>query len=273
MAIQISGTTVIDNSRNVKNVVSVGETTTTIYYGDGSNLSGINASGSDFYTGISSTVQIYPESFEQQVFTFPSTSGKQYIIQSINVSNSLNSTDEVNLIASIEDTSEEKTFFSYNIPIANGGSVELLKNPIVAGPSDIIKMWVTDSNYIGVVDAAEVYMNYSEYTSTDYVRKFASDVSIATTSLTTLYTSITYPTVIESIHITNRTDNGNYPVSILVKNGTIETYLVKDLVIPRYSSVDILDRPKRIEVDGIIQVKVLDTSTIDVIISGKKIIS
>jgi len=51
------------------------------------------------------------------------------------------------------------------------------------------------------------------------------------------------------------------------------TYLAKDLIIPRYSVVDILDRPKRVELNGVISVEVSQTSTIDVIISGKQITS
>lgn len=42
MAIQIAGTEVIDNSRNIKNVVNVGNAGTTVYYGDGSNLTNIS---------------------------------------------------------------------------------------------------------------------------------------------------------------------------------------------------------------------------------------
>jgi hypothetical protein len=49
------------------------------------------------------------------------------------------------------------------------------------------------------------------------------------------------------------------------------TFLAKDLVIPRYSTVDILDRPKRIELNGTLGIKVGQTSTIDVIIAGKQI--
>ena len=40
MAIQISGTTVIDNSRNITNVGNVGDSNT-VYFGNGSGLSGI----------------------------------------------------------------------------------------------------------------------------------------------------------------------------------------------------------------------------------------
>ena len=49
MAIQISGTTVIDNSRNVTNTVNVSASssvTANTYYGDGSNLTGIVAPAS-----------------------------------------------------------------------------------------------------------------------------------------------------------------------------------------------------------------------------------
>ena len=47
MAIKISGTTVIDDSRNVTNVGSIGDSNT-VYYGDGSGLSGIEAGSSTF---------------------------------------------------------------------------------------------------------------------------------------------------------------------------------------------------------------------------------
>ena len=44
MAIKISGTTVIDNSRNITDVEDVGDANT-VYYGDGSNLTGIGGGG------------------------------------------------------------------------------------------------------------------------------------------------------------------------------------------------------------------------------------
>ena len=151
--------------------------------------------------------------------------------------------------------------------------IELIKNPIVAGPSDVIKMWSTNDGYTGVSNAAEVYMNYSEFTSTDYISKFASTTTINSTDTITLYTSTSNPTAIEKIGFANRTDTGDFPISIKITNGTTTSYLAKDLIIPRYSTVDILDRPKRIETGAKIEVEVGSTSTVDVIISGKKITS
>ena len=264
---------------NGSGINATGVITATSFSGDGSNLTSLPASASsgEFFTGITSSVQITPSSFETPVFTFPSTSGKQYVIESINVANidtSVGVGTTVNIIASIQDaTAAEQTYIAYNVPIVNGGLLELLKNPIVAGPSDVIRMWVTSDNYAGVSNAVEVYINYDEYTSTNYVNAFASTVSIATTDVTDIFTSTSNPTVIESIHLANRTDTGDYPVSVRITQGTSTSHLVKDLIIPRYAAVDILDRPKRIETDSVISVKVESTSTIDVIVSGKKITS
>ena len=247
--------------------------------GDGSSLTNIvsPSSNGEFYTGITSSRQIAPLSFESTVFTFPSTSGKQYVIEYINVANidaSVGVGTTVNIIASIQDaTAAEQTYIAYNVPIVNGGLIELIKNPIVAGPSDVIKMWSTNDGYTGVSNAAEVYMNYSEFTSTDYISKFASTTTINSTDTITLYTSTSNPTAIEKIGFANRTDTGDFPISIKITNGTTTSYLAKDLIIPRYSTVDILDRPKRIETGAKIEVEVGSTSTVDVIISGKKITS
>ena len=276
-ALSISGISTLGSVQISSGIVTATSGIVT-YYGDGQYLSGVVSpeSNGEFYTGVSSSIQLTPLSYETSIYTFPSTAGKQYVIESINVANvdtSVGVGTTVNIIASIEDSSGEQTYIAYNVPVVNGGLIELLKNPIVAGPSDVMKMWVTNDAYTGVNNAADVYMNYSEYTSTEYVREYASTVSIATTDVTTVYTSSTYPSVIESIHLANRTDIGDYPVSVTITNGVTTTFLAKDLLIPRYATVDILDRPKRIELNGTLGIKVGQTSTIDVIIAGKQITS
>ena len=250
----------------------------TSFQGDGSALTGISAGGGgggEFNTGITSTVQAAPLAFETTMHTFPSTSGKQYVIESINVANvdeSVGVGTTVNIIASIQDaTAGEQTYIAYNVPIETGGLIELLKNPIVAGPSDVIKMWTTNDGYSGINNAAQVYINYAEHDSTDFISKFASTTTINHTGAVNLYTSTSNPTMLEKIGFTNRTDTGDFPVSIKVVSGTTTSYLAKNLIIPRYSTVDILDRPKRIETNATIEVEVGSTGTIDVIISGKKI--
>jgi hypothetical protein len=256
-----------------------GIVTATSFEGDGSALTNLPSSPSsgEFYTGITSSIQIKPISYQTTVHTFPSTAGRQYVIESISVANidtSVGVGTTVNIIASIEDaTAAEQTYIAYNVPIVNGGLIELLKNPIVAGPSDVIKMWTTNGSYIGTSNAVDVYMNYTNYESTEYKKVYAANTTLNATGETDIYTSSTYPTVFESIHFANRTDSGDYPISVTITNGTTTTYLAKDLIIPRYSTVDILDRHKRIETNAVIAVSIAQTGSIDVILAGKQITS
>ena len=293
--------------------LNVGIVTATSFYGDGSNLDGvvsgielksagssvgaaitainfasgatlttasagistitIAAGGSgEFNTGITSSVVMNPLGYATTTFTFPSASGKQYVINSFNASNVFSGLSTANLIAWIQDGSGNPTYFCYNVPIANGGLVEVLKNPFVAGPSDEIHMWTTNISYVGVSNAIEVYMNYTEYDDTEYISVYYQSSSTTTDAVGVL-TSTTYPSNLQSIRITNRTDSGDYPVSVSITSGVTTTYLAKDLIIPRYAVVDILDRQKRIEVNDVVKVSVGQTSTIDVIIAGKQITS
>ena len=130
-------------------------------------------------------------------------------------------------------------------------------------------MWSTNGNYVGVNDALDVYVNYTTETSSDYVSVFASTTTI-NTSEATLYTS-SGATMLEKIGLANRTNTGDHTVSIKITQGTTTSYLAKNLIIPRYATVDLLDRPKRIENAAKLEVEVGSTSTIDVIVAGKKI--
>ena len=249
---------------------SGGISTITIAAGGGSG---------EFNTGISSSVLMTPLGYESTMFTFPTTSGYQYTVDSINVANTSDTVGvgtSINIIVSIADTvgTGEQTYLGYNIPIADGGLVELLKNPFVAPPGAVIKAWTTrGSDYVGLSSVSDVYMNYTSNESTEYIVSYASTISIASTAQTGIYTSSTYPSNLQSIRLANRTDDGDYPVSVSINNGVTTTFLCKDLIVPRYAVVDILERQKRIEVDDIVQVSVGATATIDVILAGKQITS
>lgn len=280
MAIDINNIIVINDSRQfIPSSISAGSTTGVLGQvlqstGTGVTWSSVvSGSGSgEFNTNITSVSQIKPLSYETTVLTFPSTAGKKYIIESINVSNI--SSGESNIIAALNYISNnQKVHLAYNVPIASGGSVELLKQPHVANPSDYITMWSTDSNYLGASGVVEVYVTYTqvEDSSGYYFGVGVSTVGIATTSLVGVFTSTTYPSVIQSIQLSNRTDVADYPISVQVTNGLSTSYLVKNLLIPRYSTVEICDRPKRIELNGVVKVSVAQTNTVDISISGKKI--
>jgi hypothetical protein len=142
---------------------------------------------------------------------------------------------------------------------------------MILNPSDRIAMRATDYNRDGTDTGVQIYISYEQSTNTNYFGVGVGSVSIATTSPTTIYTSSTTGSVIQSIRLVNRTDSGGYPVSIAVTTGLSNTYLIDDLIVPKYGSVEILDNPKSIYANNSIEVTLDQTSTIDVQISGIKL--
>jgi len=273
MAIKISGTTVIDDSRNIQNVIGVGSTGTTTYYGDGSKLTGISASGSgdgsDFNIGITSATSAILTGIGVTVLTFPSTAGKEYLVYSIHAAN-VGFNTEVNVIAAFDFNDGERSYFAYNIPIPPGMAVELLHQPQILNPSDRITMRSTDYDRVGVDNGVQVYITYEEKTSSDYFGLgFGPTIGITTTAPIGIYTATTYPAILQSIRLTNSNDIGGYPVTVTVTSGVTTRSLVEDLIIPKYASVELLETPKRLNVDDILKIQVDQLSTIDVQISGK----
>lgn len=274
MAIKINNTTVIDDGRNIQNVIGVGNTGTTTFYGDGSKLTGITASGatgdgSAFNTGITSAFSAVLTGIGNTVLTLPSTAGKEYLIYSIHAANvGLNT--EVNVIGAFDFNAGERSYFAYNIPVPTGMAVELLQQPQILNPSDKIVMRSTDYDRVGIDSGIQVYITYEEKTSTDYFGLgFGPSVGITTTAPIGIYTATTNPAILQSIRLTNTTDLGGYPISVTVTTGVTTRSLVEDLIVPKYASVELLETPKRLNVNDVLRVQVDQLSTIDVQISGK----
>lgn len=302
MAIKISGTTVIDDSRNLININSglgvgiqsagsvIGSGITTLnFVGTGNtfavsggtvNISiaggggggGSGGGGGDFNTGITSITTANLTGTGSIVLTLPPTVGQQYIIRSINVANVAVGNTEVNVIGAFDFTTGQRSYFAYNIPIPTGTSVELLKQPQILNPSDIIVMRSTDYTRIGSDNIVQVYISYEPKTSTNYFGVGLGTVGIAVTTPVGVYTSTTYPSVLQSIRLVNTTDSGAYPVSVTVTSGVNTTYLVEDLLVPKYASVELLDNPKAIKTNDVVSVIVEQPSTIDVQVSGIKVV-
>lgn len=274
MAIQINSTTVIDNAYNIQNVIGVGNTGTTTFYGDGSKLTGITAGGgaSDggaFNTGITSALSASLTGIGSTVLTLPSTAGKEYVIYSIHAANVGLNTD-VNVIGAFDFDGGERSYFAYNIPIPTGMAVELLRQPQVLNPSDKIVMRGTDYDRVGVDNEVQIYITYEEKTATDYFGLgFGPASGITTTAAVGIYTATTNPSIIQSIRLVNTSDFGGFPVTVTVTSGAITRSLVEDLIVPKYASVELLETPKRLNVDDVLKVQVEQLSTVDVQISGK----
>ena len=98
-------------------------------------------------------------------------------------------------------------------------------------------------------------------------------MGLGVTSAIGIFTSTSNPSVIQSIRLANVTDAGGKVASIIVNNGSTDRFLVENLVVPKYASIELLDNLKRIETNQIIKIQIDEASTIDVQLSAKKITS
>ena len=249
-----------------------GIVTASSYRGDGSQLTGVEAASFLFNTGVSNSVNQVATGIGTTAVTLPSTSGKKYIVHSILATNvASGNTDEVNFIGAFEFNGGETSYFGYQIPVQTGMAVEMLKQPQVLNPSDKIIIRSTDIDRNGADDIIDVYISYEEKTSTDLVGVGLGAVGLAGTSATTVYTSTSNPSVVQSIRLANRTDTGAKSVSVLVGS----RYLVDNLIVPKYASIEILDQLKRIETNDTIKVQLDEGGSkmirLDVQVSAKKI--
>ena len=234
--------------------------------------------GSQFNTGITTTVIFAATGIGTTALTLPATADTQYLVYSIFATNVATGNTEVNMIGAFDFTSGygggQRSYFAYNIPIPTGTSIELLEQPQILNANDRITIRSTDYSRAGTDDIVKVFITYEEKTSsTDYFGVGVSTVGLGTTTPVGVYTSSTYPSVVQSIRLVNRTDTGSYPVTVDVTTGASTTKLVDNLIIPKYGSVELLSQPKRLLADDIIKITVDQAETIEAQISGKQITS
>jgi len=273
--IKISGVSTLGTVQISSGIITATSGVVT-YYGDGSNLTGVSAESVDSYqfnTGITSSFSAVLTGIGGSIITFPSTAGKQYIVYSIHAANVATGNTEVNVTGAFDFNGGERSYFAYSLPIPTGTGIDLLIQPQILNPSDQIAMRGLDYDRNGADDVVEVHVSYQEKTSTEYFGVGLGTVGIGFTDPIGIYTSSTYPSVIQSIRLTNRTDTGAYPISLSIANGVSTIRIVDNLIIPKYGSVEIIDSsPKRLNLNDVLNVQVDQTSTIDVQVSGKQIV-
>ena len=203
------------------------------------------------------------------VFTFPSTAGIKYILRSLLATNVSTAATDVNVIGAFDFNGGERSYFGYNIPLPVGMAAEMLKEPQIMNPSDKILMRSTDIDRNGVDSAVQYYGVYETLESgTDYTGVGLGTATLNNTSLNTIYTSSgSVPSVIQSIRIANVTDSGPKPISVYMNSHK----WVDNLVIPKYGSVEICDKQKRIPAGATIKVQLDEASSMGVQLSAKKI--
>lgn len=274
---RIYGNAGIDTSLTVGTAVTIGGgiVTATSFRGDASYLTNNSIDSTLFNVGFTSVITATLTGIGATVLTLPSTTGRDYIIHSINAANVATGSTEINVIGAFDFVATERSYFAYNIPVPTGTSLEMLKQPQILNPSDRITMRSTDFNRVGIDSSIEVYITYQERsTVTDYFGVGLGTVGLAVSDRVPVYTSVSSPSMIQSIRLANRTDAGAYPVSVFVTTSGLTTInLVDNLIVPKYSSIELLDAPKRLGTNDTLGIQLDQASTIDIQVSGRLISS
>jgi hypothetical protein len=310
MAIKVNNINVIDDTRQfIPVTISAGSTTGTsgqVLQSTGVGVTWAAAGGSGtFDTGITTSIYVSVTSgiatgigttaaqiTASQIFrnndifigpgiaySFPSTAGYEYIIESMHVTNK--SGANLYLSGRHDFNGGQNTPICNKVLIPYQGALELLEQPRVANPSDIIRLQAltglgTDAS--GMDGGLDAFITISRKTDTTYV-------GIGTTVRTTdqeIFTSVTYSSVIQSINLANYNNNVDVDVTVSVfRGGTVGGisttgvrlgYLAYNLTIPKNSVVEICQKPKQLSVGDSILVTTTPANSVGIVLAGKYIV-
>jgi hypothetical protein len=219
-------------------------------------------------------------------FSFPSTVGVKYVIESIHLTNTFGN----ELYVSGRHDFNVSSGVWRPVPIANRvvvpyqGSTELLEQPMVASPQDQIRLQAftgIGTTASGVDGGIDGFIVYSRKTDTKYVGigttvKTASGQEIYATTPTS--GGISTNTVLQSVRLVNYSDNIDVDASVSIyRGGTIGGivttgvrlgYLAYNMTIPKNSTVEILEQPKYLAPGDSIVVGAAASSSLAVHIAG-----
>ena len=256
------GTGVTINNTGIDMGIAAGICTAYQFYGDGSNLTGIAAGGSgEFNTSISGATQYDVTTSMATAYTANASASHRTIVHSIHICNISGSE------ASISAEMQGSYSIAHTVPVPSGSAVELLKQPKVLGPSETIEL---QSDTASALEAT-IIVEYKEDTA---FWDAQVDLTSAET-MTDLYTSSSYPSVVQSILLAN--DNGTNDVKARVAwtdgSDNVQSYLAYDMNIPADATVELCEQPKYLATGYKLRVYASAADRLEVTASGKQIVS
>jgi len=223
-------------------------------------------------TNVSTTNDIFvgPDT----AYTFPSTSGKKYVIESLHLTNTFNN--------EIYFTARHDFNGGLNVPIAQRvivpyqGATEFLDQPIIANPSDVFKFQAftgTGSTATGIDGGLDAFIVYSTKDDTDYI---GTGKTVSTAAGTEIFQASSNPAMLQSIKLCNYSLNSDIDASISIYNGGLSSgtrlgYLVYNLTVPKNSVIEILEKPKYLATNAAIVGGASTANVLGVTIAGKYI--
>ena len=244
-------------------IVTAAAVHATTLFGDGSNLTGIAAGGGSgqFNTGISGATAYTLTTSMATAFTASSSSSHRTVVHSIHIANI--SSSEVTVSGEMQSSFS----FAHTIPVPAGSAVELLKQPKVLGPNETIELQASAGSSLYATIVVELQEDTALWDA-------QVDVTSAAT-YTDLYTSTTYPSVVQSILLANDDGTNDVKARVIWTNGsdTIQSYLCYDLIVPADSTVELCEQPKYLQAGYKLRVYANQADRLEVTASGKQIVS
>lgn len=293
MAIKVNNVTVIDNGPVIYANGTVG-TAGSILKSTGTGIEWAAAEGSgSFDTGITTSVYVSVSAglgtnstTSTNIFTapgiaysFPSTAGFEYIIESIHVTNK--SGNNLYLSGRHDFSGSVNVPIAKQIPVPSESSIELLEQPRIANPSDILRLQALSgvgTNATGHDGGLDAFITISRKADTNYIGVGRT----ITSTNQEVFTSVTYPSVIQSISVANYNNNVDADVTIsvfrggtvgqIVTTGVRQGYLAFNLTIPKNSTIEVCSKPKLLLAGDSILVTSNPTSSVGIIVAGKYIV-
>lgn len=262
------GTVATQNANNISitggTITTSGNITASTFFGDGSKLSGISASGGSglFNTAINGATGAEVPLVQANVYIAPSTVNTRYIVHSIQVTNM--SVFASNVTGEFNGTNYSATSFATTIPLPVGTTIEMLKKPKVLQPTDYIQMASDVANALHATIVIE---------SSTSPLLFGQGVDVTTaSSYTDLYTA-TANAVVESVLLVNDDGVNDVKARVVWTDGSnnIQGYYCYDLIVPADGTVEILEKPKYVPSGYKVRVYANMANRLEAMISGKTV--
>lgn len=208
-------------------------------------------------------------------YSFPSTAGKKYVIESIHISNTFS--NEIYFTARHDFNGGSNVPLAQRVIVPYQGATQFLDQPIIANPSDILRFQAlsdTTSSATGIDGGLDAFIIYSEKDDTDYI---GTGKTVTTAEGTEIFQASSNPAMLQSIKLCNYDLNVDIDASISIYRGSLASgvrlgYLVYNLTIPKNSVIEILEKPAYLAASDSIVGGSSVSNTLGVTLSGKYIV-
>ena len=192
-----------------------------------------------FNSGINLAANLKPSATYANIKTFPAVEGNSFIVFSFLATNR---SSNISYLSARVRTNGNTVMLANLLKLPPNSSTEIFRKPQVFKPNDSIEILSLNQNQTPAANLVTAYISYQGSIDATFNR---SVLSIPDNQAYMLFQSAAVTSIVESLNLVNLGPNV-MPVDAYITNNNNElvTYLVSNLVIPPYTSVEICEYPK-----------------------------